>query len=144
MKKTLYLFIILLVVACAPNLNDRTTNLVNGKNLWLKYAGNSGYKFTYKRNCFCTYRNSEIIVKVKDFKVVSAILNNKKIDTTSMQSIHELFGYILKVIKKQEREGSHSIEVEYHQQYGYPTKVEIKSNVPDSGMRILISNVVIL
>lgn len=142
MKYSPLIFIVLLLIGCSPNLNEQTENLVAGKNKWLKYAGNHDYSFIYKRTCNCTFTNSEILVHVMNNKVVSATLNNKKIETSTIQPMKQLFEYILEIMKKQEREGSHSIEVEYHQQYGYPTKVEFeKKNTMDSGVRIQITNV---
>lgn len=133
-----------MITGCSPDLDTKVKNLVESKNKWIKSAPNRNYSYTYKHQCHhCIYNNQNIIIKVQNGNVVSVLLENgDSIRTKHFKSIKQQFEYILEILKKEEREKSATIKVEYNKTLGYPSEMNINIKNLSNGRRaIYISNV---
>jgi len=146
MKYLSRMLLVLFIVGCSDNLEKQTSELVNAKYKWLEVTGESDYSFNYKRNCFCALAGKNILIKVKDNKIVSAKSEGKEVSSKRLLTITGSFIQILELLKQQEREGSVSVEVEYDSKFGYPTKITTE-RIPfahDAQMTQYLSNFIIL
>jgi hypothetical protein len=131
----------LCIAACGPSLDKDISELVSAKNKWLENFGKKDYSFIYKRNCFCSFDDKKILIKVKNHKLISASINGEEIDPKTMPTIRQLFEMILEQIKKREIEENTYIVVEYNSDLGYPEIIRIKNQNIDGGGTLYVSDV---
>jgi len=141
MKYILQTIALLIITACSPSLDEQVNKLVEGKNKWIKSVTNRNYTYTIKY----MPNSKEIKVKVLNGSVVSAShKNGESFNIKYLKTMKQHFEFILDMLKKEEREGTVALEVEYHETLGYPSSIKINIKRSMHGRStILISKVAI-
>ena len=140
MRYIIQLLLIVFVSGCSESLEEQTSKLVNAKNIWLKIANNQNYSFKYKRNCFCAFSGEEVLIKVEGNKVISAEIDGTEVPARTFLTVIGHYKQILELLKRQEREGDLTVAIQYDSNYGYPTKIIVKSSAFDASSTQHLSN----
>ena len=113
MKNIAFILLTFQLFSCSSNLDNKVNKLIENKNKWILSATNRNYNYTQQYKCHCGVNNLEILVKVKNGKVISASLRNgggvRKIKYIKTMQQH--FESILDNLKK---EKDIELKVEYN------------------------------
>lgn len=137
---------ILLLSACispdpADTAAEKLAQIEHYQELWNSTSVSSDYSFNYQRNCFCPYSKEKIRIDVED-GVVTSFFRSPDSNwpehtperlVVTMEGIFER----IEVLAKREASGDGTIEVEFDESVGNPTKVWWVDNVAYEGGFVL-------
>ncbi len=130
---------------CGDYLDDKVSDLVNGKNKWIRATPSLNYTYTICINCIYHDSNKRVMVNVRKGKVVSVkeLGNIKESQSTEkFKTMEWYFKYIFMNIKREQQEKDVSISAIYNEELGYPDNIKYKRlNVIDGSAVIEISDV---
>lgn len=111
-------------------------DLTAARRLW-ESQNISSYEYVLRRLCFCGGPEGRVIVTVVDDAVVSVVEESSRtpVENVGYPTIDDLF-----VVAEIARENDRLRAVEYDQDKGYPSLVDICCLEDDSGVRYVVSD----